>query len=139
MSWTEVNSGLRDSNITTLLVSGDILFAGTSGSGVWRRPLLEMVGIIDQKPRRETIQQSHYKISPTGSTITVEFAIPHPDRVAVAMYDLTGKEVSSLVNRYLNTGLYRYFWNTRALTQGCYAVRLQTGATDCMKLVRIMH
>jgi hypothetical protein len=138
-SWTEVNSGLMNTEVWSLAVSGENIFAGTYGNGVWRRPLSEMTGIIDQKPRRETMQQAHFKISPTGSTLTVEFTIPHPDRVTVTMYDLAGKEISSLVNRHLDAGSYRYFRDTRALPRGCYAVRLRAGATDCVKLVRIMH
>jgi ligand-binding sensor domain-containing protein len=138
-SWTAVNSGLANTMITSLAISDGILFAKAYGGGVWRRPLSEMTGIIDQKPRRETMQQAHFKISPTGSTLTVEFTIPHPDRVTVTMYDLAGKEISSLVNRHLDAGSYRYFRDTRALPRGCYAVRLRAGATDCVKLVRIMH
>ena len=50
-SWTAANTGLTDTRINTLAVSGTNLFAGTgdeemwgsSGTGVWKRPLSEMI------------------------------------------------------------------------------------------------
>jgi uncharacterized protein YfaS (alpha-2-macroglobulin family) len=82
------------------------------------------------------------KISPlsrTGSVVAVEFSLPHSDQVAIKMYDPTGREISSLVNKTLNAGSYRYFWDTHTNAPGCYAVRLQAGAKTSMKPVRIVH
>jgi hypothetical protein len=42
-SWTAVDSGLTTSIANCLTVSGTNLFLGTSSSGVWRRPLSEMI------------------------------------------------------------------------------------------------
>lgn len=84
----------------------------------------------------------HFKISSLSrncSIVAVEFTIPHPDRVAVTMYDPAGKGIASLVDQQLNTGSYRYLWDTHAFVRGCYAVRLQTGATDCMKTIQVLH
>ena len=44
-SWTKVNNGLMNASIRSLAVSGTSLFAGTSGRGVWGRPLSEMVPV----------------------------------------------------------------------------------------------
>ena len=41
-SWTAVNSGL-ESNINSLAFNGTYLFAGVAMTGVWRRPLSEMI------------------------------------------------------------------------------------------------
>jgi hypothetical protein len=37
--WTAVNAGMPNADVVTLAVSATNLFAGTSGSGVWRRPI----------------------------------------------------------------------------------------------------
>jgi endoglucanase len=42
-SWSAVNTGLTNTIVSTLAISGTDIFAGTQGGGVWRRPLSEMV------------------------------------------------------------------------------------------------
>jgi len=42
-SWSTVNSGLIDRNVISLAVNGTDLFAATVFSGVWKRPLSEMI------------------------------------------------------------------------------------------------
>ena len=44
-NWTSVNAGMPNADVVTLAVSGANLFAGTSGSGVWRRPISEILPI----------------------------------------------------------------------------------------------
>ena len=44
-SWTAVNQGLTDSVIFALSVSGTNLFAGSNGSGVWIRPIDNIVPV----------------------------------------------------------------------------------------------
>src|SRR5271157_5232073 len=47
-SWTAFNFGLTNLMVSSLVVSGNNIFAGTS-TGVWRRPLSDMVGVINDK------------------------------------------------------------------------------------------
>ncbi len=44
-NWTSVNAGMPNADVVTFAVSGTNLFAGTSGSGVWRRPISEILPI----------------------------------------------------------------------------------------------
>jgi hypothetical protein len=141
-SWTAVNSGLTNTDIRSLTVSDSTIFAGTWGGGVWRRSLSEITGSANAHPRRKLIHQASFKIGPPGgavSVVAIEFTIPHSDHVAITMYDPTGRIVTSLVNQQLGAGSYRYSLDTHTFARGCYAVRMQTGATMCMRLVRIMH
>jgi hypothetical protein len=46
-SWIEVNTGLTNTSVYALTVNGTNLFTGTNGSGVWRRPLSEMIPTTD--------------------------------------------------------------------------------------------
>jgi hypothetical protein len=41
-AWTVVSTGLTNTNVFPLATSNSMLFAGTDGSGVWRRALSEM-------------------------------------------------------------------------------------------------
>jgi hypothetical protein len=140
-SWNSVSSNAKIYAYSLAICDG-FLFAGATDSSVWRRPLSEMVGVFDQKIRREIIQQSHFKISPSrsiGSIATIEFVIPHSDQVAVAIFDIAGGVISTLVNRHLDQGSHRYFWDTQTLAGGCYLVRLQVGAFSCIKTIQILN
>jgi hypothetical protein len=137
-----VDSGISKTRITSLAVSGGTVFAGTDGNGVWRRPLSEMTGVFNRKMQRATLQQAHLKIDAlnrTGSIIAIELTIPRSDQVAVKIFDLAGREISSFINQYLMVGSHRFSWDTHALARGCYAVRLQAGTSTCMILVQIVH
>jgi hypothetical protein len=48
-SWTPVDSGLPPNTLVkSLALSGSSIFAGTYASGIWSRPLSEMVGVINR-------------------------------------------------------------------------------------------
>ena len=42
------------------------------------------------------------------------------------VYDVTGKEIETLVNQILNAGNYKVSFNGQNLTSGIYFYRLQT-------------
>ena len=75
----------------------------------------------------------------TGSAVAVEFTLHHSDPVTVSLYDMAGKEIASHVKQHLDAGSYKYSRDTYAFSQGCYAIRLQAGATGRTKIIRIMH
>jgi hypothetical protein len=139
-SWNSVDSGFATSNIQSLAVSGGAIFAGTDGEGIWRRPLSEMIGSMHAHPRRKIPDQARFKIGAVGragAMVEIECVVPHPEQVAVAVYDLMGGRIMSLVDRYLDAGSYRYRWDARACGQRRYVLRMQAGATAFMYPVTI--
>jgi hypothetical protein len=144
-SWNAVNSGispgLTNSTVASLAVDGGIVFAGTGG-GLYYRPLSELAGVIDSKPLRGTSHQARLDIHASGRTrptATIEFSLPRSDRVTVGIYDLSGREIASLVNEYLVAGLYSIPWNTRTMASGHYPVRMQVGSDIFVKSVTIIR
>ena len=47
--------------------------------------------------------------------------------VKLAIYDITGREISELVNQELSAGSYEYVFNAHGFTSGIYFFRLTTG------------
>jgi ligand-binding sensor domain-containing protein len=146
-NWTAVHSGFpTNTKVYSLAVKQDsvnflTIYVGTD-CGVWRRPLSEMLEIANPCPRRGIKTQAHFRIVPlsrSGSKVSVEFSIPHSEYVAVTVYDMPGKKIASLVNRQHDAGSYKYSWDTHAFARGCYALRLQAGANNCMKLIQIVN
>jgi photosystem II stability/assembly factor-like uncharacterized protein len=52
--WQDVSEGLHNLNITSLVIQGSNLVAGTASSGVWRRPLAEMIASSVRSEERAT-------------------------------------------------------------------------------------
>lgn len=139
-SWTTVNSGLADTYVRTLTVSDSNLFAGTLNNSVWKRSLLDIAGSADISllRKKNPVQfRSGYK-NRTRSDISIEFSLPCSKKVAIVIYDMAGRKISTLVNKYLKAGSYEYFWDTHSFARGCYMVRFQSGAATSMKLIRII-
>lgn len=139
---TSVKTGLPGSAIFSLAVCGGNLFAGTWGNGVWRRPLSEMIDSTAIRSQPGKKQQADFRLHTPGrgdSRLSVEFSLPHPEHVTVKIFDLIGRETATLVDRRFDAGAYSLLQHTNAFAQGCYAVRLQAGATARTGIVRIMH
>jgi hypothetical protein len=141
-SWTSVDYGLSNLTIvTSLAVFGGALFAGTESNGVWRRPLSEMIGGT-YHPRRTVLNQSNFRtLSSIGANanVTIEFSLPQSDKVTVAVYNLSGHELASLINKNLSQGSYSITWNTGNVAPGCYAVQLKAGSNAYIKSIPIFR
>ena len=143
-SWTAANSGLKGNyalNINALAVSDSNIFAGTVLT-VWRAPLSSLgVGVLDNT-QPKAVDPVNLRISSPSRTnpdIALAFSLPHSDKVMVAVYNLSGHEIASLVNQYLGQGPHSITWNTRNVASGCYTVRLQAGDNIYTKSVSIFR
>jgi hypothetical protein len=139
--WTAVNSGLTDTIIKSLAVSGTTIYARTE-SGIWRRPLSEMINVTGAQPQRETLQKAHVTIRAPGRTnpdVLIELSLPRSEHVVVRIFDLCGREIASLVNKQLPAGSYGYRWNTRDISTGCYTVRVRAGSRSYGKNITVFR
>ncbi len=125
-SWTAVNSGIRDSNILSLAVSGTYLYAGTAYSGVWQRPLSEMIGnssVKDQAPAGTSI--SAYP-NPLSQSTTIRFTSPESGVARVTVVNLLGEEVARVFEGALTSGEHSFLWSKPpGLPNGMYECVVQ--------------
>ncbi len=141
--WTPVNEGLSIGYpVTSFALQNETLFAGTRLFGIWRRPLSEMLGTANVQPQWKLSDRKYRRIrtlARNGSAVVIEFAIVHPVPVTIMIYDMRGREVTSLVNRNLDAGEHRYYWDTHTFARGCYFVRFQIGADNYIEPVHIVN
>ncbi len=64
--------------------------------------------------------------NPFNPTTKISFAIPNSGMVKLTVFDISGKEVATLVNDRLNAGTYNYEFNASKLSSGVYFYRLIT-------------
>ena len=70
--------------------------------------------------------------NPFNPTTTVEFSVPKQGPVSVRVYDLQGRQVSTLTNESLPAGLYRVKWDGRdrqgrGAASGIYFATIESG------------
>jgi predicted acyl esterase len=78
--------------------------------------------------------------NPFNPVTNIKFTIPEnfDGNVTLKIYDLTGREVASLVNGVLTSGIYEQQWNASNYSSGIYFYRLQAGKySDVKKLMLI--
>lgn len=65
--------------------------------------------------------------NPFNPITTIKFGIPENVKVKLNVYDVTGKEISVLVDDELKAGLYEYQWSASNFASGIYFYRIQAG------------
>jgi N-acetylneuraminic acid mutarotase len=74
--------------------------------------------------------------NPFNPSTTIRFDLPKSSFVTLRVYDLLGKEITTLVNEKKSSGEYTIDWNGKDLPSGLYIYQLKAGDfTETRKLV----
>jgi hypothetical protein len=74
--------------------------------------------------------------NPFNPTTTISFSLPFKSFVSLKIFDLIGREVTTIVSEEMSAGNYTKQWNAAALASGVYFYRLQAATyTETKKLV----
>lgn len=84
-----------------------------------------ITGNMDLTPNEYSLQQNYP--NPFNPSTTIEYTIPKDGYVSLKVYDITGREIASLVNQYQNTGSYLVTWNASNFSSGVYFYRIVAG------------
>jgi len=76
-------------------------------------------------PKRYTLSQNYP--NPFNPSTTIEFTLPKSDFVELKVYNILGKEVSTLVSTKLNQGNHTYTFDGNTLASGIYYYQLVAG------------
>jgi predicted GH43/DUF377 family glycosyl hydrolase len=90
-------------------------------------PLVTRLGEIgsERLPKRFVLKQNYP--NPFNPTTTIKFQIPNSKFTTLKVYNILGKEVSTLVSKKLNPGIYTYTFNGKNLASGIYYYQLVAG------------
>ena len=125
--WFDVSNGLLVTQVKCLAAMGDYLIAGTD-DGIWRRAMTQLTSVEDKNnsiPTAYSLAQNYP--NPFNPTTTINFSVPKTSLVNLKVYDLLGREVSTLVNENKPTGIYSVQFNANKLVSGIYFYRMQAG------------
>jgi hypothetical protein len=102
----------------------------------------EVTGIPGTKPEPGTSLLANYP-NPFSSSTIIRYSLGDPGQARMDIFDLGGRNMSTLVNTYQKAGEYRITWNGRdaggrLLPGGIYECRLTAGNySGCLKIIII--
>lgn len=97
-----------------------------------------VTGIQENKgsetPTKFLLEQNYP--NPFNPVTTINYSIPHKSFVSLSIYDLLGREVSSMVNQEQSPGNYSVKYDGSNLSSGIYFCKIRAGNyTDTKKIV----
>ena len=71
--------------------------------------------------------------NPFNPITTISYQLPKSSFIKLAIYDVNGKLIETLVNDYKNAGYYSVEWNADKICSGIYFYRIDAGEYICVK------
>jgi hypothetical protein len=144
-SWTAINSGLTDiihHQIKFLAVNSTYIFAGRDVEHcVWRRPLSEMItGVINTSQPALSQTSTGFTLAASAQSnhiVAICFSLAQSQPITLKIYNISGREIATLVNRTLGAGAHSVAWNCRNVAMGCYVARMQVDKNVFVKNIPV--
>jgi len=118
-TWNIKNEGLGGGFSTAVYKFGDYLFL--SCGAIFRRPINELVGIRNISsniPDKYYLYQNYP--NPFNPSTNIKFQIKESKFVTLKIFDILGKEISTLVNEKQSPGTYEVSFDGSNLSSGIY-------------------
>lgn len=108
--------------------------AGTEQQRVYRIAITDTTDVVvNDVEESERTGDLSYKLernypNPFNPATTISFSIPIKSFVTLKVFDLSGREVSTLLSHELPAGSYRQQWSGEGVTSGVYFYQLRAGS-----------
>lgn len=103
------------------------MFGGTRGSTKILFEKLPIVGIgDDSNPVVTSYRLEQNYPNPFNPSTTIAFALPNAGQVKLAIYDITGKLVDTIVDQPFGAGVHQVKWEAGNIPSGVYFYQLET-------------
>ncbi|HLT23623.1 MAG TPA: T9SS type A sorting domain-containing protein, partial [Ignavibacteria bacterium] len=66
--------------------------------------------------------------NPFNPSTTINFSIPKDGFVSLKIYDISGREIATLLNEEINVGMYSVVFNASKLSSGVYFYTINAGS-----------
>jgi photosystem II stability/assembly factor-like uncharacterized protein len=124
-NWADLNNGLDNAFVFALAANTTTVFAGTIGSGVWRRSSSNLTAaeFPGTPPTKFRLDQNYP--NPFNPSTRIRFTIPKASRVKLSVYDLLGRQIAVLASEEMPTGTYERTWSPH-VSSGVYFCKLES-------------
>jgi photosystem II stability/assembly factor-like uncharacterized protein len=118
-------------------VNPNIGFAAGNEGAVLKYVRVTSVNEPAQLIKPETFSLSNYP-NPFNPSTNISYSIPKNSFVTIKIYDISGKELSTLVNEFKNAGTYTFHYYNTSLPSGIYLYKITAGNfTETKKMILI--
>lgn len=126
LTWSTRNEGLGTIfQVNSMLILNNYAYGGTIGKSIWKRPLSGLTGIkITNQKTLSSYSLSQNYPNPFNPTTKIKFDVVKSGNVKIVVYDVTGREVQTLVNKKFQPGTYETTFDGSGLTSGVYFYRM---------------
>jgi hypothetical protein len=128
-SWTEINTGLPTGSSVRKFVFDEagFLYCSTNNHGIFRSLGSTITGIDipgNEIPAGFILYQNYP--NPFASTTKIQFNIQKAGFVTLKVYDMNGREVSTVVNENLSPGIYSVDFDASGFSAGVLFYELRS-------------
>jgi choice-of-anchor A domain-containing protein len=95
-------------------------------------------GSLDENELPGDIQLKQNYPNPFNPTTQITYQLPQASDVQLAIYDMAGRQVTTLVNERMSSGSHTINFNASELSSGVYLYRLQAGSTVLTKKLTLI-
>ncbi len=144
--WTTTNGGTtwtRVAGLPTVAEFSAVSIAGTNGviacdSGIVLTPAAPLSTRIETAARPTEFALDQNYPNPFNPSTVISYQLPTSSDVKLVVYDMLGRELSTLVNTRQTAGRYQATFNAAGLSSGIYFYRLQAGTfTETRKMMLV--
>lgn len=124
-------------------VSGDVGAFYVGIDGAQKKIYYDRLGNVTRVTKQETSLPESYFLgqnypNPFNPLTKIDFSIPEHSFVKISVYDVSGREVTNLVNNQMQSGSYTITFDASNLPSGVYFYKLTTNKfTDTKKMILI--
>jgi hypothetical protein len=124
------DTGLIGSSPSSVLSFGvdqnnELYTCTTTGIYKFLNSLIGVNGNSNEVPHGFALEQNFP--NPFNPATTIKYSVPQNMFITLKVFDVTGKEVTTLVNEHKSAGSYLVKWNADAYPSGVYFYKLESG------------
>jgi len=138
LSWKLISYSLESCSVFSLALNSSYIFAGT-GNGIWRLWYPEATSNVDkikETPSGFSLEQNYP--NPFNSSTKIKFTIPYNSKVSLKVYNILGKLVDDLVDKYMAQGTYEVDFSAASLPSGIYFYSIVTNGFRSTKKLTLL-
>lgn len=128
-TWKDVSDGYGASDIYSLAINDQYMFAASFAGGVWKRPLSEIITSVknttENTPENFSLGQNYP--NPFNPSTRISYSIPAAGNVQLTVFNSLGQKVAELVDKFQQAGKHNIEFNPTNLSSGIYFYRLKAG------------
>jgi Calx-beta domain/Domain of unknown function (DUF5122) beta-propeller len=137
--------------VAALGLRGAVLYAGGGFASMGGMPQAYLAStiptaLVDVPEGRAPARGLSLRLGPNPShgRVRIRYALPEAGRVRIALYDVAGRRVATVINEAQGAGEHEVTWEAevagaRAVAPGLYFVRLLAGTSTEMGRILIVH